>query len=219
MKNIYVKMKPFSLSFIALFVLLSILAEPADSVVYYVLPTQPLSSCPGNSSCPPGQLSGCHTMDNLTMNSSDFFSSDKANITLIFMCGIHNCTKNLTLQNLHSFIMEGAAESRENVIISMVRQVAHPVTLGTDMNEPICTSIEFFNVSSVNLTTMTMICPSINLKGGLITVKNSNLYGHTDLNKVLSFLSITGQDSQAIINDCVLKHNCFFCNKQYACRG
>ena len=132
------------------------------------------------------------------------------------MCGIHNCTKNLTLQNLHSFTMEGAAESRENVIISMIRQVTHPVTLGTHMNEPICTSIDFFNVSSVDLTTMTMICPSISLKGGLIKVKNSNLYGHTDFNKVLSFLSITGQDSQAIFDDCVLKHNCFVINNMCA---
>ena len=95
-------------------------------VVYYVLPTEPLSSCPGNSSCPPGQL--CHTMDYLAEHSSKFFSPDHVSVTLTFMCGVHNCTKDLTVQNLHSFVMKGAAESRENVIIilhKMVSQIAH----------------------------------------------------------------------------------------------
>ena len=91
------------------------LAETKKDVVYYVSPTEPLSSCPGNSSCPPGQL--CHTMDYLAEHSSEFFLQNYVNITLIFMCGIHNYTKNLFVQNLHSFIMKGAAESRENVII------------------------------------------------------------------------------------------------------
>ena len=33
------------------------------------------------------------------------------------MCGVHNYTKDSTVQNLHLFVMKGAAESRENVII------------------------------------------------------------------------------------------------------
>ena len=125
------------------------------------------------------------------------------------MCRVHNCTNNLTPQNLCSFIMEGAAESRENVIIDMLHQVTHLITFGMNVNEPICTSIDFFNVSFVNLTDMTILCPSITLKGGLITVKVSNLHGYTDLNEVLSFISITGQDSQAIFNTCVFNKNCF----------
>ena len=91
------------------------LAETKKDVVYYISPTKPLSSCPGNSSCPPGQL--CHTMDCLAEDSNEFFSPDHVNVTLIFMCGVHNYTKNLTIQNLYSFVMKKVAESRENVII------------------------------------------------------------------------------------------------------
>ena len=88
-----------------------------ESVVYHVLPTKPIDSCPGNgSSCPPDQL--CLTMDHLVEHSSKLFSSDHVNITLVFMCGVHNYTmKDLIVQNLHSFVMKGAAESRENIII------------------------------------------------------------------------------------------------------
>ena len=106
----------FILSSILITGLICIPAETSERMVYYVLPTEPLSSCPGNSSCPPGQL--CLTMDYLAEHScSEFFSSDQVSVTLIFMCGIHNYTKDLTVQNLHSFVMKGAAESRENVII------------------------------------------------------------------------------------------------------
>ena len=142
-------------------------------MVYYVSPTEPLSSCPGNSSCPPGQL--CHTMDYLVEHSSKFFSPDHINVTLIFMCGVHNYTKDLTVQNLHSFVMKGAAESKENVIIDH--------QFGTQLGKPNCTIIQFFNISFVNITTLTMKCPSINLKDSLITVKSSNLYGYTDTRK------------------------------------
>ena len=56
-------------------------------------------------------------MEYLAEHSSEFFSQDDVNVTLIFMRGVHNYTKDLTVHNLHSFVMNGAAESRENVII------------------------------------------------------------------------------------------------------
>ena len=164
--NPHKEMKSLFLSSILFLGLFSILTEHGEGVVYYVSPIAPLSSCPGSSSCPPGQL--CHTLDNLAENSSNFFSLDKVNITLILMCGIHNYTKDLAVRNLHSFIMQGAAESRENVIINMFHQETHPTAFVIYLNEPICTSIDFFNVSFVNLTAMTMVCPSISLRGGLI---------------------------------------------------
>ena len=105
-------MKTFFLSPFLIFGLIYVLAETKTDVVYCVSPTEPLSSCHGNSSGPPVQP--CHTMDYLANHSSEFFSPDHVNITLIFMCGVHNYTKNLTVQNLHSFVMKGAAESREN---------------------------------------------------------------------------------------------------------
>ena len=179
--------------------LISILTETEESVVYYVSPTEPLSSCPGNSSCPPGQL--CHTMDYLVEHSSKFFSPDYINVTLIFICGVHNYTKDLTVQNFDSFIIKGAAEPKENVIINH--------QFGTQVGKPNCTTVQFFNVSFVNITTLTMICPSINLKDSLITVKSSNLYGYTDTRESLSFINITGRGSLVLLDNCTFKENCF----------
>ena len=191
-------MKSFFLYSIVIVGLISILAETEEGVVYYVSPTEPLSSCAGNtSSCPSGQH--CHTMDYLVENK--FFSPDHINVTLIFMCGVHNYTKNLTVQNLHSFVMKGAAESKENVIIDH--------QFGTQLGKPNCTIIQFFNISFVNITILTMRCPSINLKDGLITVKSSSLYGYTDTKERLSFINITGSDSQALLDNCTFKENCF----------
>ena len=96
--------------FILLTILIGSICTPTKDKVYYVLPY------PRNkSSCQHGQL--CHTMDYLAEHSDEFFSSDHVNITLIFMRGIHNYTKDMTVQNLHSFVMKGATKSRENVIL------------------------------------------------------------------------------------------------------
>ena len=190
-------MKSFFLSPILILCgLIYVLPETKKDVVYYVSPTEPLSSCPGNSSCPPGQL--CHTMDYLANHSSEFFSPDHVNVTLTFMCGVHNYTKHLVVQNLHSFVMKGAAESRENVIID------HQF-----VGKPKCTVIQFFNVSFVNITTLTMRCPAIYLEEGHITVKSSNLYGYPGINEGLSFISIKGAGSQALLDNCTFKENCF----------
>ena len=170
-------------------------------VVHYVLPTdlEPLSSCPGNSSCPPGQL--CHTMDYLVEHSSEFFSQDHVSVTLIFMCGVHNCTKDLTIQNLHSFVMKGAMKSRENVILDYQHSAQN--------GEPNCTLFQFFNVSPVNITSPTMRCPAINLSESHITVKSSNVYGYPGINESLSFINITSRDSQALLDNCTFRENCF----------
>ena len=108
-------MKSFFLLSILVIGLICIIAETDEGVVYYVSPTESLNSCTGNSSCPPGQL--CHTMDYLVEHSSEFFSPEHVNVMLIFMCGVHNYTKDLSVQKLHSFVMKGTAESKENVII------------------------------------------------------------------------------------------------------
>ena len=134
----------------------------------------------------------------LANHSSEFFSSDNVNVTLIFTCGVHNYTKDLTVQNLHSFVMKGAAESRENVIIDY-----HFV------GEPKCTVIQFFNISFVNITTLTMRCPAVNLKESHIAVKSSNLNGYPGIHESLSFIYIVGRGSQALLDNCTFKENCF----------
>jgi predicted outer membrane repeat protein len=167
--------------------------------IIHVKPVKNLFSCPGNSSCPPDQL--CYTMDYLANHSSKFFSSDHVNITLIFMCGVHNYTKHLTLQNLHSFVMKGDAESRENVIID------HQLSMQVD--KPSCTIIQFFNVSFVNITTLTMRCPAIDLKEShIIIVNSSNIYGYSGIKKGLSFINVAGRGSQILLDNCTFKENC-----------
>lgn len=85
------------------------------TVVYYVLPTAPLGTCPENASCPQGQV--CDTMDNLVEDGSRFPAYD--NIMLVFMCEFHNSTKKLTVQDVHLFIVKGEEDTNENVIINM----------------------------------------------------------------------------------------------------
>ena len=93
---------------------------------------------------------------------------------------------------------EWSCESRGNVIID------HQF-----VGKPKCTVIRFFNVSFVNITTLTMRCPAINLTESHITVKSSNLYGYPDINERLSFINITGKCSQALLDNCTFKENCF----------
>ena len=55
-------------------------------------------------------------MDYLAEHGHEFFLPDQVNVMLIFMCGVHNYTKDLTVQNLHSFVMKGDTGSRDDVI-------------------------------------------------------------------------------------------------------
>ena len=153
----------------------------------------------GNSSCLPGQL--CHTMDYLAKHSSEFFfSPDHINVTLIYMCGVHNYTKSFTVQNLHSFVMKGTAKSREIAIIDY--------QFTTQFGKLHCTIIQFFNVSFVNITNLTMKCPAINLNQSNIIVKSSSLYGYPGIEESLSFINITGRGSQAFLDNCTFRENC-----------
>ena len=170
------------------------------SVVYYVLPTEPLSSCPTNITCPPNQV--CHTMDYLVKHRSDFFFPGYCNISLIFMCGIHNYTQDLHVQNLHSFVMKGETGAKENTIISMLPQMnnAHAV----------CTQIYFANnVKFVDISTLTLHCPSIVVEGGLLTIADSNLYGHKSTSKLFSNITVTSSNSGALLHNCTFNLNCF----------
>ena len=177
--------------------IVSLMCILAKGVIYYVSPT--LSSCPGSSSCPPGQH--CYTIDYLVEHSSELFSPDHVNVTLIFMCGVHNNTKDLTVQHLRSFVMKEAPDSSEGAVIDHLSV--------SQIGKPYCAAIYFLNVSIVNITNLTMRCPSINLVESRITVKSSNLYGYPGTEKILSSISITGKGSQVILDNCTFKENCF----------
>ena len=115
------------------------------------------------------------------------------------MCGIHNYTKYMTVQNLHSLAMKGVAESRGN---------DHQLFI-TQIDKLNCTIIQFFNVNFVNVTNLTMRRPAINLKESHITVKNSDVSGYPGTVDTLFFINITGKGSQALLDNCTFKENCF----------
>ena len=73
------------LSLILLLPHLLAVLSPTGGVVYYVKPTEP---CDHTSSCPSNET--CHTMDHYARNSSHYFSPDHVDVTLFFMCGVHN---------------------------------------------------------------------------------------------------------------------------------
>ena len=45
-----------------------------------------------------------------------------------------------------------------------------------------------------------------------ITVKNSNFYDYSGIKEILSFITITGKGSQALLDNCTFKENCFIIN-------
>ena len=89
--------------------------QPTAGVVYYVKPTESCAHYRA-SSCPSNEI--CHTMDHYARYSSHYFSPDRINVILYFMCGVHNCTKHLKVCDLQTFAMIGTA-GRELVIINM----------------------------------------------------------------------------------------------------
>ena len=188
--------KSFFPCYILIVGLICIQGGAEKGVVYYVSPTEPLGSCLGNSSCPHGHI--CHTMDYLAEHSSEFFSPDHINITLMFMCGVHNCTKDLTVQNLTSFIMNGVG------YVNQIIDYSYHL-----YSKPICSSIQFIDINFVNITNLTVRCPSINLSNSFLTVMNSDLQGYINTNESLSFINITGRGSKALLDNCTFKHNCF----------
>ena len=188
------------------------LESEREGTIYYILQTgQMISNC---SSCPPGQV--CHTMNYLAENSHKFFSSDHVNVTLIFMCGVHKFSSNLIVQNLHSFVMKGGTSTKDNVIINMLREETVELPSGTEPNKFTCTSIQFFNTSYVNITTLTMRCPSVLIEGGLLSIKNSNLNGHSNIREIFSAIMIVSKTSEAFIDSCTFKQNCFVVSNRSA---
>ena len=70
----------------------SVCIKLTEGMVYHVKPVKHLISCPGNNSCPPGQV--CHTMDYLAEHSSEFFSpglhdAKHKNLITVLTGGVH----------------------------------------------------------------------------------------------------------------------------------
>ena len=185
---------------------LSFLSETAG-VVYYVKPTEP---CAHNSSCPSNET--CHTMDHYASNSSHYFSPDHINVTLYFMCGVHNCTKHVEVHDLQAFSMIGTA-GRQHVTINM----PIPVEISNDpQNIGNCTYI-FTNVSHVVIENATVYFLSLNFgrKGHLFEAKHIDFHGYIgSMLPMVSIINIT--HSQAVLQECTFQNNCFVRIHSYA---
>ena len=106
------------------------------AVTYYVSPTS--QSCPRKESDP------CHSLEEYVANSSEFFSSDKANIVLIFVNGSHTCMSSggkLAVTDLNNLTMIGESHS---VII-------HDVKLHMDVKTLQVSSIVFRGGANVHV--------------------------------------------------------------------
>ena len=58
-----------------------------------------------------------------------------------------------------------------------------------------------------------MRCPTVNLKDGVIVVKSSNFHGNNNTKETLSFISITGSGSQALLDNCTFDQRKLLCYK------
>ena len=173
------------------------------SMVYYVKPTEP---CAHNSSCPSNET--CHTMDHYASNSSHYFSLDHINVTLYFMCGVHNCSRYqyVTVHDLQVFAMEGLA-GRKNVVIN----ISIPTKIPQDPISVSKCAYFFTNVSKVRIENATVNFISLCFRGQncLLVTKSADYFGHIGtMSAMVSFINIS-HHSQAILEDCTFQQNTF----------
>ena len=180
--------------------LLTVLSLPSTTagVVYYVKPTEPCAhnSCPSNDTC--------HTMDHYANNSSHYFSPDHINVTLYFMCGVHNCTQHVDISDLQTFAMIGTA-GRQHVFINMPIPT-EAVILAQDMGSQ--HFYTFTNISNVTITNISISYISVSFKGKDFYMTNANFYGYTNFTSLyVSAIIITG--SSALFDNCTFQENSF----------
>ena len=192
----------FNAVFIHLLLLLASQHLPTTAgVVYYVKPTEP---CAHNSSCPFNET--CHTMDHYASNSSHYFSPDHINVTLYFMCGVHNCTKHVHVRDLPTFAMIGTA-GRQNVTINM----PIPSEIPNDPKNIGNRTYIFANVSNMRIENATVYFISFSFEGNKNCIFGANrlsFHGYIGfLSPMMSVINITG--SEATLKDCTFQNNCF----------
>ena len=200
------ELKYLSLPLIIIHLLLVVLTlslwhlPTTTGVVYYVKPIEP---CVHNSSCPSNET--CHTMDHYASNSSHYFSPDRINVTLYFICGVHNCTRYhyITVRDLQLFAMKSIA-GRKNVTINM----PIPTKIPQDPKNISKCAYTFTNVSKVRIENITVNFISLCFYGQncLFVTKSVDFFGYGGpMSAMVSFINITL--SQGILKDCTLIFN------------
>ena len=177
------------------------LASTTAGVVYYVKPTEPCAHY--NSSCPSNET--CHSMDHYASNSSHYFSPDNINVTLYFMCGVHNCTKHLDVHDLQTFTMIGTA-GRKHVTINM----PIPTTVMNYSQSFGNSTYTFANISNMKIENATIYFISFSFVGEncVFAAEHTDFYGRIGFTSpMLSVINITR--SQAELRDCTFQGNVF----------
>jgi predicted outer membrane repeat protein len=145
-------------------------------------------------------------MDHYASNSSHYFSPDHINVTLYFMCGVHNCTHYVDISNLQKFDMIGRA-GRQHVTINMPMPV-EPTFSFQDMVTKKFYS--FTNVSKVTMENISVHYISISFEGEYFCATCANFYGYSNFTSVhVSIINITGPGSLALFENCIFQQNSF----------
>ena len=167
----------------------------AEGVVYCVTPT---IACPhDNSNCSTHEIS--HTLEYYVNNSGQFFSPDKVDITLYFMCGVHNQTSNkhTDIHDLQTFTM-ASATGKKDVTINM------PIQRNHSRNSHVYT---FRNVSNVKIKSITITFINAVFEGENcnLLITNSDFYG--SLSSTLLVISINSY--KTMLDNCTFQQNAF----------
>ena len=144
-------------------------------------------------------------MDHYASNSSHYFSPDHINVTLYFMCGVHNCSRYqyVTVHDLQVFAMEGLA-GRKSVVIN----IPIPTKITQD---PISVSKCAYFFTNVSKARIKMLQSSLfNFFCGqncLLITKSVDYFGYMGtMSAMVSFINIS-HHSQAILEDCTFQQN------------
>ena len=165
-----------------------------SGVVYYVKPT---TSCPhSDTHCPSGET--CLKLDNYINESNYYFSPDKVNITLYFMCGVHNQTseKLIDIHDLQTFAMLGVA-ANETVTIHM------PVQSDKSLQTYTFTNVSFVRIENVAINPV-----SIAVRGDTSKFIANNAYFYSNESPE-STSTIILNTSQAFLYKCTLQNKVF----------
>ena len=167
----------FNSLLLLLLIVLTVAPGPGQcSETYYVIPADEPPNCPGYP---------CLSLDEYMKNIDIYFSSDKVNVTMRFVPGVHlSDHKDTVISDLNMFEMEGI-ERPEGVIV--------------------CFSVLFTNVSRVLIKSLTFsliwgcTLPRISFANVSTVVIKSVTGGQTNPTTVSLSINTTGSDADCMI--------------------
>ena len=145
-------------------------------------------------------------MDGYAINGSHYFSPDHINVTLYFLCGVHDCTKRINVRDIQTYVMKGTA-GRHSVVINMVSTV---VPTRDPANDDSNRKYIFANVSNVIIEELTINNISVDFEGSGCRLYGKKVSFSGPIGPTLpliSVINITGY--HALFDACTFQHNTF----------